>query len=341
MTSSAQAVPAASEVLPGIYQIPVPMIDSPLRYINAYLLRGERTATIVDTGWNTPDAWQALEKGVQDMGFAWEDIGSIVVTHIHPDHYGLAGKIRELSRAHLALHKLERVMIQGRYSSGVEDLLAEVNEWLRIHGVPREDLESLSNASMGIMDRVIVAHPDMYLEGGETILAGPYEFEVIWTPGHSAGHICLYDREKKLFLSGDHVLGKISPNISYHPQSPGNPLADFLESLRMVATLDVETVLPAHGEIFHDLPGRVRELIAHHEERLDQVMEALGKDAKTAYQIASGVPWGGGRMKWDTMNPFSRRMAVMETLSHLELLRARGNVARLTRRGIILYVATD
>lgn len=328
----------AAEVLPGIYRLRLPLYDNPLQFINAYLIRGENRCTLIDTGWDTPDCFAALEQQLNALGFSLEDIGSLVVTHIHVDHYGLAGKLRQLCRAHLALHKLEKVYIDTRYKD-FAGLLEEMTELLRMHGAPDQELAVLSRASLTMLDRTTIAYPDLYLEGGEVLAAGPYEFDVIWTPGHSAGHVCLHDPKQKIFLSGDHVLARITPNIGFHVQSLSNPLADYLDSLRAVAALDVQTVLPAHGETFHDLNGRVREIIEHHEERMAQIGEALGNQARTTYQVAARIPWRRGRGGWDDLDTFNRRIAVTEALAHLEVLRARGRIRRYIKGGRLYYVA--
>src|SRR5205823_6408166 len=146
--------------------------------------------------------------------------------------------------------------------------------------------------------------------------SGRYRFQIVWTPGHSAGHICLYEPDRRLFMSGDHILDPITPNIGLHAQSMGNPLSDYLDSLELVRELDVELVLPAHGQQFEGLRRRVDELLAHHEERLDEVRAAVADGPATAYEIASHMRWGRSGEAWQTMAPFQQRMAVTEALAH-------------------------
>jgi glyoxylase-like metal-dependent hydrolase (beta-lactamase superfamily II) len=130
---------------------------------------------------------------------------------------------------------------------------------------------------MSMMGRVQIAYPDRTLDGGEEIPCGRYAFRVIWTPGHSAGHICLYDRGNKVLLSGDHVLPHITPSVGLHVRATSNPLADYLDSLQLIGKLEAELVLPGHGEPFEGLPERTDELLAHHHRRLEEVVALLVK----------------------------------------------------------------
>ncbi|MGH9021680.1 MAG: MBL fold metallo-hydrolase, partial [Acidimicrobiia bacterium] len=143
---------------------------------------------------------------------------------------------------------------------------------------------------------------------------------------HSPGHLCFYERRLRLLLSGDHVLPRITPNISIHAQQQGNPLATFIESLLAVDHLDVDEVLPAHEFRFRGLKSRTAALRAHHRARLDEIASILGAtpDA-TCWEIASGLSWS---RPWADIVGFPQRMAVGETLAHLVLLEAEGRVAQ-------------
>jgi glyoxylase-like metal-dependent hydrolase (beta-lactamase superfamily II) len=192
---------------------------------------------------------------------------------------------------------------------------------------------------MGIIERVKLAFPDTTLDGGEEITVGRFAFRVLWTPGHSTGHICLFDARNKVLLSGDHVLPHITPSVGLHVRAPSNPLADYLDSLRLVGRLEAELVLPGHGEPFHGLPERTGELIAHHHRRLDEIRGLLEREperALTGYAIASRMNWSR-RRTWDDLSGFERRMAVTEALAHIELLHARGEVHKEYAEGEITY----
>ena len=323
-----------------MWRLPLPLRDSPLGHVNTYLVRADDGYLLVDCGWDTADTLEALQGHLRALDIAIGDVRHLVITHIHPDHYGLAGRLRELSRADLSFHRLERLYIESRYSdAGTGELLDEMHEWLRLNGTPAAELDRLNRGSMGMLERVRIAFPDRTLDGGEEIVCGRFAFRVIWTPGHSAGHICLYDARNKVLLSGDHVLPHITPSVGLHVRTASNPLADYLDSLRLIGRLEAELVLPGHGEPFQGLPERTGELLAHHQGRLDEIVTLLSGQsgrAMTGYEIASRMNWSR-RRTWDDLSGFERRLAVTEALAHVELLHARGLVDKRFADGAITY----
>jgi glyoxylase-like metal-dependent hydrolase (beta-lactamase superfamily II) len=333
-----ETIPERAELLPGVFRLPLPLRDSPLGHVNTYLVRADDGYLLVDCGWDTADTLQALEGHLRALDIAIGDVRHLVITHIHPDHYGLAGRLRELSQAELSFHRLERLYIESRYADS-DELLEEMHEWLRMNGTPVAELDRLNFGSMGIRERVRIAFPDRTLDGGEEITSGKFAFKVIWTPGHSTGHICLYDAAHKILLSGDHVLPHITPSVGLHVRAASNPLADYLDSLRLIGRLEAELVMPGHGEPFHGLPERTAELIAHHQRRLEEIKALLRKQpdrAQTGYAITAQMSWSR-RRTWDDLSGFERRLAVTEALAHIELLHARGEVEKEYAEGAIWY----
>jgi glyoxylase-like metal-dependent hydrolase (beta-lactamase superfamily II) len=235
------------------------------------------------------------------------------------------------------MHRLDAVHIETRYID-ISSLQAEMRNWLETHGSPDADLEAMVKGSESILERVNIVKPDVEVEGGEKIAAGKLEWRVVWTPGHSIGHICLYEPRLKAFLSGDHILNPITPSIGLHAQSMGNPLSDYLSSLEGIRDLEVETVLPAHGDEFAGFRERIDELVAHHNERLAEIMGILQREGDlSAFEVAARMEWVGLK-EFDKAPPFLRRMATMEALAHLELLNSRGQVRRLiVDGGLVRY----
>lgn len=325
------------EIAPGIYQLKVPIPDNPLGHLNAYLVQGENGWLLIDTGWNTPDAFESLEKGLKDLGLVLTDIATIVITHVHPDHFGLAGRIRHLSpKTELLAHRWEAELIESRYIK-FSDLQDKMVIMLRRHGVPEAELSALRSASMPALEFVTVTLPDRALYGGEIISTGKYDLEVIWTPGHSPGHICLYEPTNRLLFSGDHILPSITPNVSAHVQSGDNPLGDYLCALQKLRNLQVQKVLPAHEGIFPDLRGRIDEIIDHHGKREAEILETMGKESHNAYEVSSRIAWNVPGLVWDQYPPLQKRFAVTETIAHLERLRWEGKVEKAVRSDRILY----
>jgi len=324
-----------NEISPGVYWLKMPdPLDGP-GYVNVYLVRGREGFLLVDAGWNTPESFDELSRGLREIGAEVKDISQIVCTHIHPDHYGMAGHIKKLSGATLAMHHIEAGFIAPRYVS-MEELLQETDKMLAANGVPEEQADRLRDATVDLVQLVVPTPPDITLHDGETISTGLFNFHVVWTPGHSSGHICLHEQEKKLLFSGDHILPKITPNIGVHPQSIENPLGRYLKSLKETRRLNVELTLPGHDEPFTKLVPRIDQILRHHEERNREMMALLGAGPRTAFQIALETRWGTWT-KWPELPAFHQRMAIFETLAHLEMMAANHLLDRLPRDGVNYY----
>jgi glyoxylase-like metal-dependent hydrolase (beta-lactamase superfamily II) len=313
-------LPPVEHVRPGLWSIPVPIPNNPLRYVLVYAFETDAGPYLVDAGWNTDDAYQVLCQGLTTAGFDIADVQGVLVTHIHPDHYGLANRIRETSGAWVALHPADAELIHDRYEEP-DDLLDKVATALRRAGAPADELSSLQRASMPVLQFVAIGRPDVLLEDGDKPDVPGWDLLAIWTPGHSPGHLCFYEGGYQLMLSGDHVLPRITPNISVHPQAMSNPLGDYLSSLDKVGAYEAQEVLPAHEHRFVSLGGRVAQLKAHHEQRFVEVTEAVRQGSDTAWAIASHMQWS---RPWERIDGFMRRAAVGEAVAHLRALEERG-----------------
>ncbi|NRQ37453.1 MBL fold metallo-hydrolase [Nonomuraea sp. NN258] len=321
-------LPEVERVRPGLWSVPVPIPINPLRYVLVYVLELTDGVAIIDAGWNTDEAYDALVAGLRVAGYEITDVKGVLVTHIHPDHYGLAGRIREMSGAWIALHPADARLVRERYDdSAIDSLVQRERALLARCGVPALTLDELAGASMMIRHMVSMARPDRLVEDGDRLDLPGWDLRALWTPGHSPGHLCFVSPERKLLFSGDHVLAKITPIVAVHPQSGPNPLADYLDSLAAVRKLDVTEVLPAHEYRFLELAERVDYVMAHHEERLAEI-EAVVTAASgglTCWDAATVLTWS---RPWESIPPFMRRAANNETLAHLAWLEARGRVRR-------------
>ena len=325
------------EIASGIHLIKIHIPDNPLEYLNCYLVEGTNGWLMIDTGWYTKAAFKELQDKLKDLNLSLKDISTIVVTHIHPDHFGLAGRIKQVSpKTHLLVHRMEANLIESRYVKFAE-LQRSMAVVLQRHGVPGEDVKELEAASMPVLKFVFMTSPDDTLCGGENIATGKYDVEVIWTPGHSTGHVCLYEPENQLLFSGDHILPTITSNIGYHVESGDNPLGDYICALHKLEYLPVRKVCPAHEGIFTDLGARVRELILHHDNRKTEIQKAIEEGYHTAYDISSHVKWNITKGNFHTLPPIHKRGAVTETIAHLECMRWEGRVTKKTKDGFISY----
>jgi glyoxylase-like metal-dependent hydrolase (beta-lactamase superfamily II) len=324
-------------VTPDVHRLTIPLPDNPLGTVNAYAVTGEDGIFLVDCGWDTPEAYEALVAQLAPLG-GIARVRELVITHIHPDHFGLAGRLAQETGARVLMHRLDAGYVTARYEDS-RALVQEMETWLWVNGVPPDELEVMSAASLNIMRRVGIRSPDVLLQGGEILPWDRYRFEVVWTPGHSAGLICLYDRETQLFLSSDHILQRISPHVGMHVQSIGNPLDHYLESLDRVRELPVGTVLPGHGRPFKEMAGRVDEITAHHRRRLATMQDLLVPQGQSAYEVAARLSWRGAEDGWERLAPFQRRMAVTETIAHLEHLASGGRAVKQPDQNLVLYVS--
>jgi len=329
------------EVVPSIHQLQLPLPVSSLEYVNIYLIQGDNGYLLIDTGWNTEEAFDSLKRQLAEVGISFKDISQIVVTHIHPDHYGLAGRLKQLSQAKIYIHHLEENLIEPRYIK-MGGLLAQLEHWLRTNGVITDEVPQLQTASLGMEKFVASALPDIKLYGDETISAGHFNFKVIWTPGHSPGHICLYEPAQKILISGDHILPTITPNVGLHPQSTRNPLGDYLNSLDTIKELDVNLVLPGHENPFTELQPRIGAIVQHHKLRNLEILQTAVAKPKTAYQISTEITWMSDKrgVGWQNLAPLDKRFAILETLAHLELMRAQGRVKKLLGDDTTYYQST-
>ena len=329
-----------NEIIPGVYQLQIPIPNNPLGYTNAYLVQGDSECLLIDPGINTDGAFDSLKSGLSEIGIGIEGITQIIATHAHGDHYGLSGRVKQISQAKILLHDADKNFV-NLWALNMDELIRETEQWLCSNGVPANELPPPWIGPAGTR-RIEPISPDIILHGGETVSSGVFNFQVLWTPGHSPGHVCLYEPTHKIFFSGDHILPVITPNVSIRSQSDVNPLGDFIKSLNSVKQLDVNLVLPAHEHIFTNLRARVEEIIHHHQQRNLEILEAIKVEPKTAYQISHEITWMPelGGVSFQDLALWDKRMATTETLAHLEAMRVDGRVDKFTRDSIIYYQHT-
>ncbi|MDX6394996.1 MAG: hypothetical protein QOJ73_6059 [Streptosporangiaceae bacterium] len=324
-------LPPVEEVRPGLWSVPVPIPDSPLRYTLSYVFTGDAGVVIVDPGWDTADGRQALAAGLDTAGAALHDVAGVVVTHIHPDHHGLSGWLRREAGAWIAMHPMEAESLPGRLWRNSQGQAGRDEDWLRGHGVPDEDLAVLAVDPDRIAHVLDLAEPDRLLDDGDRVpMPGRYVRDVraVWTPGHTPGHLCLHDAEAGVLLAGDHLLPRISPNIGVNRGDDGDPLTAYLASLDRVTSFRADEALPAHEYRFRNIPTRAAHLIAHHHDRSAEILRAIDRLAQpTAWAIAAQLTWSRG---WPALHGMMRRMALAETLAHLHHLRTTGDLVQGT-----------
>lgn len=320
------------EVAPDVLRLQLPLHIPGLHHVNCYALVDGDGVALVDPGHFGKDYWSALDSRLKSAGFSVDRVHTVIISHSHGDHFGGALWLNDQTKPKVVTH--------AAFSTGFEDPnhvctdpthdhdvdLSEQEHVVGFHertpwgseGFTAQDTSLRQRWKMRKMRKfrqgMRPPHPNQRVRDGEPLRLAGRDWFVRHTPGHTVDHICLHDPENGVLLSGDHVLPSITPHIS-GLSTTADPLANFFESLRGVAALGIETVLPAHGHPFGDLAGRVEGIIEHHEGRLRQ-LQTISHDLGWASvgdisrELFAQRSWG--------------RMAESEAYAHLEHLRLLG-----------------
>jgi len=313
------------EVPPGIHRIELPL-PFELESVNVYLVRLRDGYLLIDCGMDTAEGFQALERGMQALGLTWTDIRQILLTHMHPDHMGLSAKLIELSGAELMMHHAEAKHLELVNKSNRR--LPWLREAFAQAGVPEEMQALIDRHFAGIRGNFHALTPNRLLSGGEWIPTAIGALQVLWTPGHSPGHICLYGPEQSLLFSGDLILERITPNVAWFPER--DTLAEFLESLHGLIEMPVDLILPSHGEPFRGHREWIAQTADHHRDRCNEMRALLIADPSTAYGLVSKL--------WTRkLSPINHHFAVFEVMAHLEYMQRQGLVRGYHENGAVTW----
>ncbi|MDX3570484.1 MBL fold metallo-hydrolase [Streptomyces sp. ID05-47C] len=331
----------------GVRSLRVPIPDNPLGHTLVYVVDTDRGPVLVDTGWDDPASWDALTAGLTACGTSVTELYGVVVTHHHPDHHGLSGAVREASGAWIAMHAADGAIVRRTRSTRPARWYAYMTDKLVAAGAPEEHVAPLRTARRRAFPGLSPALPDREIEPGELLDLPGRRLRAIWTPGHTPGHVCLHleeDHPDRLpghgrLFSGDHLLPGITPHIGLYEDPDDatvtDPLGDYLASLERVGRLSAAEILPAHQYAFTDAPSRVRELLAHHEDRLVGLRELLAEPL-TPWQLAERMEWN---RPWEQIPYGSRNIAVSEAEAHLRRLVKLGHAEAVTGSEPVTYVA--
>lgn len=302
-------------------------IDLPFRldHVNCFLAEGEN-------GWKLIDAGLHDERTVTrwDKELDGKEVTDIILTHYHPDHFGYAGGLQQKLNARVSMSKIDAA---SGLRAWQEPFLEQLSTHYALAGIPEPIANGMEDNTRSFISRV-TPYPqvDHYLEEGEKIVIGKYEYEVIFTPGHSDGLVNFYNAEKSILLSTDHILPRITPNISYWFHGDENPLETYLASLEKIKKLDADLVIPSHGKPFHGANERIDEIIKHHDERLETLLSIIREQNEIAIFDASEKLFN------KKLNIHETRFAVGETLAHLEYLRYKKECKRELIDGKYMYI---
>jgi glyoxylase-like metal-dependent hydrolase (beta-lactamase superfamily II) len=335
----------------GVRSLRVPIPDNPLGHTLVHLLDTDRGPVLVDTGWDDPTAWDTLSAGLAACGTSPAEIHGVVVTHHHPDHHGLSGRVREASGAWIAMHAADATVVRRTREAEPGLWLDYLTGKLTRAGAPEAHFAPLRAARAagggGTLPGLRPALPDREIVPGELLDLAGRRLRAVWTPGHTPGHVCLHLEEThpagrpgngRLF-SGDHLLPGITPHTGLYEDPDDatvtDPLGDYLDSLERVGRLAPAEVLPAHQHAFTGAQDRVRELLAHHEQRLTGLLALLVRPL-TPWQVAERMEWN---RPWEQIPYGSRNIAVSEAEAHLRRLVKLGRAETATGGEPVRYVA--
>lgn len=337
-----RAADDVTEVAPAVLRMQLPIELPGLGHVNAYALLDDRGATVVDPGLPGRASQRVLRRRLADAGIRLRDIHTVLVTHSHPDHFGGAGVLAEDAGATLTTHAAFRIWwAPDACDHEVDDVPDDGQSHYVEHGrtpwggepfrISRRRRLMFRLARLGITPSYRHPRPGRRLRHGERLRLAGREWQAVHTPGHTLDHLCLFDPDAGVLLSGDHVLPTITPHIS-GLGTGRDPLDSFLSSLDRVRALPgLRTVLPAHGHPFSDIEGRVDAIRRHHEERLGKLRRALAE---------AGGPLSVTELSHVLFQPKHHGpMAESETFAHLEHLRLAGEVTSEERGGVLLYAA--
>lgn len=321
----------AEHIAENLWRLDIPLVGNPLKNLNSYLIVGERSL-LIDTGFRQDPCREAMERQLTEIGVD-RDKMDIFVTHLHSDHAGLAPEL-----VHPGC-----VIYMGKIDGpGVATSLSD-HYWENVYksyvrdGFQWEEIDHLWNKNPAQRSAPKEWVQYDYLDDGAVLSYGGHDLRCILTPGHTPGHLCLYDAESRWFFAGDHILFDVTPNICRWKSLP-DALGSYLDSLQMVRNLPVDLLLTAHRTVQGTLADRVDELTAHHAYRIEECFRTVEEEpGMTAYDIAGRMRWKIRARRWEDFPLTQKYFAVGEALAHLDYLELRGRVTHQDVDGRCLY----
>jgi glyoxylase-like metal-dependent hydrolase (beta-lactamase superfamily II) len=319
-----RVMPPVEQLAGDLWSIPVPIPDNPLRYVSVYAFGTGEGLVLIDSGWGDEESWRSLLAGLESIGAGPADVRGVLVTHMHFDHIGLAGRLRRASGAWVALHPADYAVLARLDYRTAELAVAREADFMCGLGASQEEASAVVGTAEEWEKFTSVELPDRTLTDGELADIPNWKIRAVHTPGHTPGHLCFVDERSRRLFAGDHILPRITPNISVQRADPVGPLEDYLSSLAKVRDLDIDEILPAHEWRFKGLRERVDAISAHHERRLAELLAVIRrKPGSTPWELAGHLTWS---RSWDQYSGQMRIFAVTETAAHVHQLERRGLV---------------
>ena len=302
-------------IRPGLFRLEIPLPGNPLKAVNSYVFKTPERNLIIDTGMNRAECLDAMMTGLKELDIDLS-VTDLFITHMHADHSGLISHLAT-GATNVFCSKMDADIIN--FKDDWQDMLVFASR----SGFPDDEdaIKQHPGFKYGVrklIDFTIVAD-------GDIISVGEYNLRCVSTPGHTPGHLCLYEPEKKILISGDHILGKITPNISLFADDH-SPLNEYLDSLSKIYRLEIDQVLPAHRFTFTNCQERIDELRQHHHNRASAILSVLQKGPQHAFDIASQMKWDLSYKDWNEFPITQKWFATGEVIAHLKYLEGLGKI---------------
>lgn len=321
------------EIADSLFRVEIPLPANPLRSLNSYVIRTSDRHLIIDTGFDLPECFNAMKEGLKKLDIRLED-SDFFITHMHSDHAGLVTRlITDTSKIYFNKTDVE-------FLTNL-DVEVELNKLSRVSGLSGEVLDAMiSLHSQYRYDINTWIGKVTFVDEGDTLQAGNYTFRAIVTPGHTMGHTCLYEPERKILVSGDHILYDITPSITCWADNE-NRLKDYISSLDMVYDMDVDLVLPGHRSVFTDFKERIEEIKRHHGNRGLDVAAILEAGALSVVQVAAKMKWDIKCESWESFPKTQQWFATGEAMAHLRYMEEEGTVVVKRSEDRLLFDLAD
>jgi len=316
------------EISEDLYRIEMPLPELYPKSVNAYVIRDRDRNLIIDTGLQDDKCLCTIEDDLKYLNIDLKKT-DIFITHGHGDHVGLVFKLIHAGSV-LYVNKSEagfiRKMESGKY-------LHEIQNFYQMSGLAGRDLEKITWRLINFTPRGSLRF--QFLKDGDTIVRGGYRFVFLETPGHNKGHMCLYEADRKMFISGDHLLKDIVPPIPGRTNND-NPLGEYLLSIDKVYALDIERTLPGHGQPFNNSKQRMREIKEYHLQKNCELLSILEEGAMKICEIAMRMT---RRKNYSstTLSIFQSFLASQEVYTRLRYLEEEGKVERGVEKQVAIY----
>ncbi|NMC56707.1 MAG: MBL fold metallo-hydrolase [Eubacteriaceae bacterium] len=326
------------EAADNIYLVEIPLPNSPLKVLNSYFIRSDAGGRnlIIDSGFNNEICREAFYTAMDELGFTMENT-DFYATHMHGDHIGLIQSIENINiyLGRLDAEYLERREEQNKITGNKGG--RDINLATKLFGMPSEYVDVLFKAEF-LKNRNYKRNDYIRVDEGDKFIVGKYNFQAVLFKGHSPGQTALYDKDKKILICGDHILGNISPNITFW-ETGFYSLGSYLNSLEKAKKMDIKQILCGHRSNDFDVYARIDEIIKHHKARLDEVVDILNKEQRnmTAYQIASKMTWSVKADMWSKYTKEQQWFASGEALAHLEHLHKKERIKKYIIDEMLYY----